>query len=1476
MARSRSRAWARFGLGTCVAALAALVLAGANAVSAPAAQSTYIVQLAEPPLALYAGGIAGLAPTMPAALGTKRLNPSSPASVAYLNHLASRQNAFKSALDLALGRSVSVTFRYRAAYNGMAVQLTAGEAQSVASLPGVKRVQPDQLNQLLTDAGPAWIGANGIYNGTATGGLPGTKGEGMVVGIIDTGINNDHPSFADIGADGYDHSNPRSPSPLVPRYYGACNPALCNDKLIGMWDFTGTTPFDDNAHGSHTASTVAGNVLDAALVAPTLTYEKRISGVAPHANIITYKACTGLPAVGGCLASATVAAINQATLDMVDVINFSIGGASRNPWTDPNAVAFLSANAAGVFGSVSAGNEGPGSSTVGSPSDAPWVMSVGASTHNRSLLSQLTSMAGGTTAPPATMTGASVAAGAGPAPIVYAGDFGSPLCGAGTADPTTGVGSEPAFDEGELDGLIVVCDRGTYGRVAKGQEVANAGGVGMVLANDAASGDSLTADMHVLPALHITYDDGVTLKAWLAGGTNHTARITGLVEDTAAANGDVMASFSSRGPNPSVPGVIKPDVTAPGVDIYAAFNTPLTSLPPTEPEYGIISGTSMSSPHAAGAVALLRALKPSWTPSQIKSALMTTGFTALPGEGAEAHEVKKENATTSADPFDIGGGRVELRRAARAGLLLDVASPTDYLNADPGLSGGDPKTLNIASMANDNCQTTCSWTRTVTATVAGTWTASVTEPAGAAVTVAPASFTLAAGASQTLTVTAENTGLTPNAWRFGAVTLTRGGTGVPPTRLPVAIRATGVSVDQCAIPSETVVADASNDQTVVDGVPNAPAYDIESLAVAGLNPTLDGVDGSYIEWTMHVRELNPDSLPRNSSWRMVWSFEGATYFVDMNTFQPTGVAFEYGALDANGIFQTQGAADKGTFTPDGTITITIHSSKAGSPGVGETLTAINADTVVLVGGAGTGLLANVDTTNEGTYTLRECGVTATGPDAVNDTATTPQGAPITISVLTNDTHPQSQALDVTTVTDPPNGTAVVNGNDTITYTPGAGYSGTDSFTYTVSDPDGETDTANVLVTITPSCPTGTFFDDLEPTAGTGWQVDTAANLAGLPAWAVTTDPAAKSPTNSWFSEALGLDLKDDRLVMPEQDLTGGSLLTFWHRFGFEEGYDGGVLEVKVGGVWKDIVDAGGVFVTGGYEGTINTGFGSPIEGRRAWTGIGAIDSMTQVTVDVGALAGDPVLFRFRLVTDPMETGAAPGLGWWIDDIEVTSTALDCPPPPNQVPVARDDNVSTNKNTAVRIGVLANDTDPDGDTLTVAITEAPLNGTATRNADNTVTYSPNPGFVGNDAFRYSADDGKGGVSIARVYVTVVDESGPMPCFTYSPRKPNKNTNVKFDGSCSSDEQSPDSQLVFQWDFQSDGTPDATGMKVKHRFGAAGTYTVTLRVTDPAGNSNTTAKQVKVKHDDDDEDDDGPEHGGGDDDDDDDDDDDGGDD
>jgi subtilisin family serine protease len=784
----------------------ATTLASAQA-GAAAATERYIVKLDDAPLASYRGGIAGLAATNPAAIGAVKLDPTSAASKAYVDYLAGRQSAVLAALTAAIGRTATPVFRYRYAYNGFALELTATEAARLASLPGVAKVERDFVRQPLSDAGPTWIGAPGIWDGSATGALGPTKGENVVVGVIDTGINHDHPSFADVGGDGYNHRNPRG------HFYGLCDPLtgapFCNDKLIGVWDFTGTSPEDDNEHGSHTASTSAGNVLTASLHAPTITVSRAISGVAPHANLITYKACIAV----GCVGTSLTAAIDQATADAVDVINYSIGGGPTDPWSDSDSEGFLGARDAGIFVSASAGNDGPRPETVGSPANSPWLLSVGASTHNRAFVNSLTSMSGGGSAPPATITGRSLTSGYGPAPIVYAGDYGYSLCGDGPAAPTGEAAINP-FPPGTFDGEIVVCDRGTYGRVEKAQNVAEAGAGGFVLANDQASGDSLVGDAYAIPGLGISYVNGVTLKAWLASGSGHTASIAGTTADTAAGNGDVMASFSSRGPNKPVPGVIKPDITAPGVDILAAVN----GVDPTSPpEFGVLSGTSMSSPHMAGAAALMRALHGNWTPAEIQSALVSTG---------KSTGVRKEDGLRPADAFDLGGGRVDLTKAGRAGLTLDVPT-SDFTTANPE-TGGDPTTLNLATLGQDDCDGTCAWTRTVKSRAAATttWRAVTSGPKQATITVSPAQFTLAPGAAQVLTITADVRKLPVGQWNFGAVRLVPTGSGVPETRLPLAFQTpkpVPVDVVTSTTRGSTIVTTTStvaitNLQTVISGL----------------------------------------------------------------------------------------------------------------------------------------------------------------------------------------------------------------------------------------------------------------------------------------------------------------------------------------------------------------------------------------------------------------------------------------------------------------------------------------------------------------------------------------------------------------------------------------------------------------------------------------------------------------------------------
>jgi subtilisin family serine protease len=840
--------------------LSVAAIAAPNPVAAIAASPSgrYTVLGTAAPLAAYQGGVAGLAATDPSVTGATQLDATNATSAAYLTYLEGQHRLLEAAVETALGRSVTPLFTYETVLNGIVLEMSAAEAGRVAALAGVSRVVPDVELELLTDNGPAWIGAPSIWGGGANG--TATKGEGIVAGVIDSGINHDHPSFADIGGDGYNHTNPHG------TFHGLCDPLTglpyCNDKLIGVYDFTGVGtgpgPEDDNGHGSHTASTVAGNVVDAALHAPTLTVERPISGVAPHANIIAYKACITTPAAGACLQTGTVASIDQAVRDGVDVINFSIGGSSRDPWTDLNGIAFLNAQRAGVFLAVSAGNDGPGQATVGSPADSPWVTAVGASTHDRKFFNSLVGMSGGGSAAPADMRGQSITAGYGPAPIVYAGDYGFPLCGDGPANEATGDALINPFPAGTFHGEIVVCDRGTYGRVEKGANVKEGGAGGYVLVNDEASGDSLVADPYPLPGVHLTYAQGLVLKAWLASGSGHTASITGTVTDIRDSNGDVMASFSSRGQNPSVPGVIKPDVTAPGVDILAAFNTPIGG--DGDPaEFNVISGTSMSGPHTAGAGALLRSLHPDWTPDQVRSALMTTAIT----DG-----VLKEDAATPADPFDRGGGRLNLADAARAGLVFNESADA-YQAASPA-TGGDPTALNIPSLGSADCDGTCSWTRIVTGTAGRsvTWTAVVSAPAGMGLTVSPSSFTLGSGARQTLQVAADVTGVTNGGWTFAEVRLVPSDASVPAAHLPVAVLVEG---DPGGVPRTTLHFQGNADEGCTgDGRADLVACDGPFLSA---NAVLDAASAASWVTTTDV-DGTADRNIYDANW--VWNLESPT------------------------------------------------------------------------------------------------------------------------------------------------------------------------------------------------------------------------------------------------------------------------------------------------------------------------------------------------------------------------------------------------------------------------------------------------------------------------------------------------------------------------------------------------------------------------------------------------------------------------
>jgi subtilisin family serine protease len=768
-------------------ALAAmLMLVGAAAADRGAGtREVYLVALTEAPLAAQAAARVR-APELDAEQQRRavRQEMDSAASLAWLRHLDDARSSVVGLAQQRIGRALTARQVYRYASNGMALELDAGEAAQIAILPGVTAVRRERTLHLSTDAGPQWIGANQLWSGVD--GVAPTKGEGVVIGVIDTGINPTHPSFAATGADAFTIVNPRG------HFYGLCasGQAQCNGKLIGIYDFTteGSKGVDTVGHGSHVSGIAAGNAITDALQGYTVSLSRSVSGVAPHANLIMYKGCNAQPidasSDGTCAESALVGAIDQATADQVDVINYSIGGGTSDPYellADPtsDAYAFFHARESGIVIAVSAGNEGPGTNTLDEPGNAPWVIGVANASHNRRFVNSLGSFSGAANAP-ATLAGQGYTSGYGPTNIVYAGNYGNALCGTGNTEGVTPTGASNPFAAGTFHGEIVICDRGVYARVEKGYNVKAAGAGGYILANAASDGESIISDNHFLPAVHLGYNEGQTLKSWVATGGTHNGKIAGVSAVLDPAFGDILDSTSSRGPYGFGGGVLKPDVTAPGDNILSAAQT--------GNGLALLSGTSMASPHVAGSAALVISAHPNWAPAQVESALIGTAL---------ANSVRMQDSTTLASPLDAGSGRIEPALAAQAGLYLKLDS-ADYFAGSGSLANptqhGDLAKLNRVGIESESCFAHCSFSRTVTdMSNGGTWQATATATSGAVLKVTPSQFTLGAGASQNLAIALDvSDPHLPGNWVSGRIVLHKvsGGRSATDIALTVAAYAT--------------------------------------------------------------------------------------------------------------------------------------------------------------------------------------------------------------------------------------------------------------------------------------------------------------------------------------------------------------------------------------------------------------------------------------------------------------------------------------------------------------------------------------------------------------------------------------------------------------------------------------------------------------------------------------------------------------
>jgi len=793
-------------------------------------RAVYLIALQDAPLVENATKRVSVGTKVPAG-GRQAMRDAlmAPQSAAYLAQLDAGRNRVIDLASRAIARPLVPTQVYTHAANGMALELTHAEADKIAALAGVASVRRERILHVHTDAGPQWIGADGLWSGQAG---PTTKGEGVVIGVIDTGINPTHPSFAATGADGFTHTNPGA------GYLGLCasGQAACNGKLIGIYDYSneGSNGIDVAGHGSHVSAIAAGNAISASLHGMTANLTRNVSGVAPHANLIMYKACNAKPidasqGDGTCAESWLVKAIDQAIVDKVDVINYSIGGDTVDPYTlladrSSDAYAFFQARAAGIVIAVAAGNEGPGANTLSEPSNAPWVIGVANASHNRRLTNTLTGTTGtGAGSSFNDLVGQGFTAGYGPAAVVYAGDHGNALCGKGTSVPSPPDGSSNPWPAGTFHGEIVICDRGTYGRVEKGFNLMVAGAGGMILANAASDGESTVSDDHYLPAVHLGYQEGQVIKDWAHSYAPLRSSISGVSAQLDAAFGDVLEASSSRGPYGFSGGVLKPDLTAPGTNILSASNT--------GNGLALMTGTSMASPHVAGSAALVLAAHHDWTPAQVESALIGSAL---------AGSVRKEDGATLASPSDAGSGRVQPALAANAGLYLPLNT------ADFAVSDGDLRKLNRPGIEDEHCFQSCSFTRTITdMSGGGTWQVSATATTGAKITVTPSQFTLAAGAPQALAITVDvSDPALPNNWINGRIVLHKTGGGRSASDLALTA---AVYADPGAAPefADIHAATASGATTVnLSGlVPLVPAaYTPMALIVPGSTTMQLGVD----------------------------------------------------------------------------------------------------------------------------------------------------------------------------------------------------------------------------------------------------------------------------------------------------------------------------------------------------------------------------------------------------------------------------------------------------------------------------------------------------------------------------------------------------------------------------------------------------------------------------------------------------------
>lgn len=696
----------------------------------------YIVQLEDAPLATYRGEVAGLEATSAAKTGNDKVNLASRAAQQYGAYLAAKQKTTAARITSATGASVTKSFN--TLFNGLVVEGKAGQFDTLAALPGVKKVFLDVEFDAAMDASIDVI--KGVEAWEKLGGQS-EAGKGVKVAIIDSGIRPENPMFSGEGFSAPDFSEAEQAYLTSnPDYCRSVKADFCNNKLIvarhfgplpsGLHPDEYDSPLGYDAHGTHVAGTAVGNPVN-------ITYSGHnvnLSGVAPGAQLMAYKALWHK--TDGRASGTTVAlmsALEAAVKDGADVINNSWGGgAGGNPASSAYGELFKSAEEAGVVVVTAAGNDGNGPQTIGCPSCIESGLTV-ANTQTGRFFSQTATIAGDTYL---TREGSNE---------LLDSKIELPVVAAHLVATDNFKACDEFAEDIDFSDKIVLVSRGDCSFVTKAENAAKAGAKAVIIHNNAAGGNmGMSMDDATIPAVSVSLEDGQNIVAKLEAAEEAViATLDPTVQRVLIDKFvDAVNSSSSRGPN-GEPSFLKPDIAAPGTDILSAFS-------PDEGNgvnFNAITGTSMASPHVAGAAALMKQKHPTWSAVEIKTALMST---------SKMDGLHKEDLVTDADAFDVGAGRLDAPAALDAAL-----------------------TFTKGSFADPSCLTNCDFTNMVTnMTDAETkWTAHVvTDMDGAEIEVTPSEFVLKAHGSEgdaaEFSLNIDPTFNTVKGWNFGHVVFT--------------------------------------------------------------------------------------------------------------------------------------------------------------------------------------------------------------------------------------------------------------------------------------------------------------------------------------------------------------------------------------------------------------------------------------------------------------------------------------------------------------------------------------------------------------------------------------------------------------------------------------------------------------------------------------------------------------------------------